>query len=31
MLELREDRIQDDAGAEKWSGIIAESWLAMTG
>lgn len=29
MLEIRQDKIQDHAGVQRWSDIIAEAWLSM--
>jgi predicted N-formylglutamate amidohydrolase len=29
MLELRQDKIQDEMSAQAWSDLIAESWLAL--
>ncbi|MSR10548.1 MAG: N-formylglutamate amidohydrolase [Gammaproteobacteria bacterium] len=29
MLEIRQDKIQDPAGVQLWSDIIAEAWLSM--
>jgi len=29
MLELRQDKIQDEIAAQTWSDLIAESWLAL--
>lgn len=29
MLEIRQDKIQDQAGVQLWSDIIAEAWLSM--
>ena len=30
MLELRQDKVQDEPGVQAWSDLIAESWLDLS-